>query len=297
MFLSCLITAALSVAAPDSTARTVVLSAAESLRVTVDGPPTGPVVVIIPGLVSPAFAFRRVLPVLADSGVRAIVIEPLGVGWSSHPSDADYSYSAQAARIAAVLDTLHVSRAVIMGHVGGATIALRLAINHPLLVRGVLLIEGGALESPSVPGVRSALKYAFVIRLFAGRGRLKKELRKGLIASSGDTTWITDPVIESYTQGNAGDVGAVLRALKGMQKSVEPDSLIPRLHQIQVPVRLLLGGAAHEGGPAPSRVHTLERRIPDFRWRFVYGSGLHIHEEQPEAVVEELLRLVHGAGP
>jgi pimeloyl-ACP methyl ester carboxylesterase len=293
MLLSCLLAAALNIAAPDSTARTVVLSPAESLQVTIEGPTDGPVVVIIPGLVSPAFAFRKVVPVLADSGVRVIVIEPLGVGWSSHPGDADYSYSAQAARIAAVMDTLHISHAVIMGHVGGATIALRLVINHPQMVRGILLVEGAALESAAVPGVRSALKYAFLIRLFAGKGRLKKELRKGLIASSGDTTWITDSVIESYTQGNAGNVGAVLRALKGMQNSVEPDSLIPRLPQIHVPVRMLLGGAAHQGGPALSRVHLLERRLPDFKFHFVFGSGLHIHEEQPRAVIEELLRLVH----
>ena len=288
---------ALSATATDSTARTIALSPAESLRVTVDGPAEGPAVIIIPGLVSPAFAFRHLLPPLAEAGVRTIVIEPLGVGWSSHPADADYSYTAQARRVAAVLDTLHVTRAVVMGHVGGATIALRLAVAHPELVRSLLLVEGGAVEGPAVPGVRSALKYAFIIRIFAGRGRVKKELRKGLIASSGDTTWITDPVIDGYTEGSGGDISAVLRALKGMQNAVEPDSLMPHLGQIEVPVRLLLGGAAHEGGPSPGRVRTLERHLPDFRVRTVYGSGLHIHEEQPEVVVDELLHLVHETRP
>ena len=297
MFLPLLLAAVLGTSASDSTARTIALTPAESLRVTIDGPPEGPVVVIIPGLVSPAFAFRHLLPPLAEAGVRTIVIEPLGFGWSSHPGEADYSYSAQAARVAAILDTLHVSRAIVMGHVGGATIALRLATVHPELVRGLLLIEGGAVESPAVQGVRSALKYAFFIKIFAGRGRVKKELRKGLIASSGDTTWITDPVIDAYTQGNGGDIGAVLRALKGMQNAVEPDSLTPRLRQIEVPVRLLLGGAAHEGGPSPGRVHSLERHLCDFRVRTVVGSGLHIHEEQPEVVVEELLHLVHETRP
>jgi len=28
----------------------------------------------------------------------------------------------------------------------------------------------------------------------------------------------------------------------------------------------------------------------------VFGAGLHIHEEQPAVVVEELLRLVHEGG-
>ena len=80
-----------------------------------------------------------------------------------------------------------------------------------------------------MPGVRKALKFSFLIKLFAGRGRVRKELKKGLLASSGDTTWVTDEVIDHYTAGPAGDIGQMLRALKAMQRSVEPDSLSPRL--------------------------------------------------------------------
>jgi pimeloyl-ACP methyl ester carboxylesterase len=281
----------------DSTVRAIVVAPAETLRVTIDGPSEGPTVVIIPGVISPAFAFRGVLPRLSAAGVRTVVIEPLGMGASGRPGNANYSFAAQAERVQQVLDSLHISRAVLVGHVVGGTIALRLAVSHPRLVRGILLIESAAYESAAVPGVRSALKYALVLKIFAGRGRLKKQLRKGLIESSGDTTWITEPVLESYTQGGAGDVGAVLRALKGMQNSPEPDSLVPHLGEIQVPVRLLLGGAAHDGGPSAGRVHTMERHLADFRIRTVFGAGAHIHEEQPELVAEEALRLVHEAKP
>jgi pimeloyl-ACP methyl ester carboxylesterase len=183
-----------------------------------------------------------------------------------------------------------------MGHATGTAVVLRLAVARPQLVKGIVLVEGGALETAAVPGVKKALKFSFLVRLFAGRGRIKKEVRKGLIASSGDTTWVTDSLIERYTEGPAGDMGAVLRALKGMQRSVEPDSLLPHLHEIKAPIVLLLGGAAHDGGPSPGRVRTLERHLPNFRQRVVYGAGLHIQEEQPHVLVEELLGMVHREG-
>lgn len=276
----------------DSLDRFIVVAPEESLHVTVTGPEQGPAVVIIPGLVSPAYAFRHVLPPLAEAGVRAVVIEPLGIGSSSRPGGADYSHTAQAGRIAAIMDSLHLAQAVIMGHAIGATIALRLALARPDLVHRLLLVEEGALESPAVPGVRNAVKFGFLLKIFAGRGRVRKELRKGLIASSGDTTWVTDSVIDGYTRGPAGDIGAILRALKGMQNSTEPDSLIPRLGQLRMPVRLLVGGAAHQSGISSRRTQLLRERIPCFSMQVVYGSGMHIHEEQPEVLVRELLALI-----
>jgi len=287
-----LATALTAAAATDSTARTIVLAPAESLQVTTDGPPSGPTVVVIPGIVSPAYAFRKVLPPLAHAGVRTIVIEPLGMGMSSRPGDADYSLAAQAYRVAAVMDSLGASHAVVMGHAVGTAIALRLALARPELVSKLMLIDGGALESAAVPGVRKALKFAFIIKLFAGRGRVRKELHEGLIACSGDTSWVTDDLIDHYTAGPAGDIGAILRGLKGMENSVEPDLLTPRLGGITVPVRLLVGGAAHEGGITYGRIHAMETQIRDFRMITVLGAGLHIHEEQPDVVVRELLQLV-----
>lgn len=286
-----------AIAPVDSSARSIVTAPAESLRVTTSGPQTGPVVVIIPGIVSPAYAFRRVLPPLAAAGIRAVVIEPLGFGESSRPGRADYSHTAQAERVAAVMDSLQLSQAVVMGQAVGAPIALRLALARPDLIARLLLIDEGAVENSAVAGVDKALKYAFIVKLFAGRGRLKKELRKGLIACSGDTTWVTNEVLEGYTRGPAGDVGALLRGLKGMQRSVEPDSLTPRLNLIRVPVRLLVGGAPHKSGIASKRIRDLQERVPIFSMETIPGAGLHIHEEQPAVIVSELLRLAQKQRP
>src|SRR5262245_37003956 len=82
------------------------IAEAETLAVTVTG--SGRPVVLVPGLFGSAFAFRHVVPALVDSGYRPIVIEPLGMGTSARPAHADYSLTAQADRIGAVLDSLHV---------------------------------------------------------------------------------------------------------------------------------------------------------------------------------------------
>ncbi len=295
--LSVLLTLAVVGSPTDSTARLIRLAPSESLQVTMVGPASGVPVVIVPGLVSPAFAFRKVLPSLAAAGVRAIVIEPLGVGWSSHPSNSDYSHTAQARRLAAVMDTLHLRGAVVMGHAVGAPMALRLALARPDLVSRLLLVEEGAVESAAVPAVKSALKFALLIRLFAGRGRIKKELRRGLVASSGDASWVTGSVVDGYTMGPSGEIGAVLNALKGMQKAVEPDSLRPHLHQLRMPVRLLVGGAAHKSGISPRLMRDLQQLVPDFSMQVVYGAGLHIHEEQPDVIITELLHLTTDHDP
>jgi pimeloyl-ACP methyl ester carboxylesterase len=297
MFFPWLALLPVAIAPVDSSARSILTAPAESLRVTTSGPETGPVVVIIPGIVSPAYAFRHVLPPLAAAGIRTVVIEPLGFGESSRPGGANYSHTAQAKRVAAVMDTLQLSHAVVVGQAVGATIALRLTLARPDLTARLLLIDEGAVESPAVAGVGKALQYAFLVKLFAGRGRLQKELRKGLIACSGDTTWVTNEVVDAYTRGPAGDVGAVLRGLKGMQQSVEPDSLTPRLNLIWVPVRLLVGGAPHKASINPKRIRDLQERVPNFSMETIAGAGLHIQEEQPAVIVSELLRLAKEQQP
>lgn len=72
--------------------------------------------VLVPGLFGSAYAFRRIVPQLVAAGYLAIVVEPLGIGGSERPARADYSLTAQADRIAAVLDSLRVRGAIVVAH-------------------------------------------------------------------------------------------------------------------------------------------------------------------------------------
>src|SRR4051812_13587244 len=131
---------------------------AETLTVTVSG--AGRPVVLLPGLFGSAFAFRRIAPQLVDSGYRTIVIEPLGMGTSARPARADYSLTAQADRVGAVLDSLHITSAIVVAHSTSASIAMRLAFRHPVLVRGILSLDGGPAEAAAMPGFRRIMRFA-----------------------------------------------------------------------------------------------------------------------------------------
>lgn len=270
------------------TVRDIPVATGEVIRTTSVG--EGPPVVLVPGMVGSAYVFRKVIPTLEANGLRVVVIEPLGIGWSSRPANADYSLTAQARRIAAVMDSLGIREATVMGHSLSVSIVLRLALLRPDLVGGIVADNGGPEERAATSGVRKAAKYSFLIKLFGGTSRLKKELEKGLRGTAGDSTWITPEVLDSYSAPASRNLGATLEVLKGMARA-EDDSLAPRLGRITVPVHLLVGGAPRGSGIKTSHSILLRERLPHFVVDTIPGAGLHLHEERPDAVAGAILAM------
>src|SRR5437762_1647162 len=194
---------ALVMLADSSHAFPLAVSPAESLQVTEAGAVAAAPVVLIPGLFGSAFAYRKVVPLLTAAGYRTLVIEPLGVGSSGRPEHADYCLTAQADRIAAALDHLGVQRALVIAHQTSASIAYRLAYRRPDLVRGIVSLEGGPAEAAATPGFRRAMQLAPWIKLFGGMRLVRKKIRKSLIEASGDSSWVSDEVVDGYTAGPA----------------------------------------------------------------------------------------------
>ena len=271
----------------------VPLAATESLEVETSG--AGPPVVLIPGLFGSEFGFRKLVPLLNRAGYRTIVVEPLGIGSSARPPRADYSLSAQADRIAGVLDSLRIRQAFVIAHSLGGAEGFRLAYRRPDLVAGLISLEGGPTEAAITPAFKRALRFAPWIKLFGGIKLVRKKIRTMLLASSGDSTWITDDVVLGYTAGAARSLDATLKAYLAMANSREPEKLWPHLADIRCPVRLVVGGAPHEGDVGPAEVRLLQRTVRAFALDSVAGAGHFLYEEQPEAVVTVLGRLQASA--
>ena len=280
---------------PPSQSFMVPLSRTESLSVETAG--RGDPVVIIPGLFGSAYGFRTLVPLLADAGYQAIVIEPLGIGLSARPEKANYSLTAQADRIAAVLDSLHVRAALLIAHSIGGSEAFRLAYRRPDLVRGLLSIEGGPTETATTTSFKRALRFAPWIKLFGGIRLVRRKIRGLLIDSSGDSSWVTDDVVAGYTAGAARNLDATLKAYLAMANSREPVKLAPHLAEVVCPVRLVVGGVRHDGDVNPTEVQLLERSLHSFALDSIPGAGHFIYEEQPGAVVAALARLKASVTP
>jgi pimeloyl-ACP methyl ester carboxylesterase len=290
-----LLTLALLATPADSTVvRDIEVAPGESLRTTTIG--TGETLVLIPGIFGAAFGYRTITGRLAARGYQCIVIEPLGYGWSSHPKDADYSFSAQSDRLARALDSLGITRALVVAQSSGAGIAFRLAITHPKLVRGMLSIDGGPVESAATPGMRKAFRFGGgLVKFVMDETKLRHDVRREIIKNSGDTTWVTDAVIRGYTAGQVADMHGSIDAFQRMSKAKEDASLADQLHQCAVPVRLLVGTVPHPAEVTRDQQELLSEKLPNFRSDTVMGSGQYIQEEQPEAVVAAVARLEEAA--
>jgi pimeloyl-ACP methyl ester carboxylesterase len=274
--------------------RDIQVAPGEILRTTTIG--TGQPLVFIPGLFGAAYTYRMLTGPLAAEGYQTIVVEPLGYGWSSHPKDADYSYTAQTARVSSALDSLGIRRALFVAQSSGAAIAFRLAVRRPDLVRGLLSIDGGPAESAATAGMKKAFKFGGGLVKFAlDESKLRHDVRREIVKNSGDTTWVTDAVIRGYTAGQTADMGGSIDAYQRMSKAKETDSLTDRLHECAMPVRLLVGTVSHPAEVTHDQREMLSDRLPNFRADSVLGSGQYIQEEQPHAVLDAVARLSEAA--
>ena len=266
----------------------IALAPGESLHVVSAG--TGDPVVLVPGLFGCAFSFRHLLRELPALGYRAIVIEPLAVGSSARPEKSNYSLTAQADRIAAAIQRLERRPVLLVAHSVSASTGMRLAVRHPALVRGLVLLDGGPMETLATKGFRKAMSYAPWVKWMGGMKRLRPRIRRDLIAASADSSWLNGSVLDAYTAGAAADLDGTLKAFVRMARTREPEKLAPRLHELGVPVRLVVGAVPHNDGISPQQITLLSERVPVFQIDSVAGAGHYLQEEAPLAVISAIRR-------
>jgi haloalkane dehalogenase len=273
---------------PSARSFRVAVAPGESLHVVATG--SGDPVVLVPGLFGCAFGFRHLLARLPQLGYRAIAIEPLAVGSSSRPERADYSLTAQADRLANAIRQIERRPVLLVAHSTGGSMALRLGVRHPAVVRGIVLLDAGPMERVASKGFQQAMRYAPWVKWLGGMKRVRPQIRKELIASSADSTWLNDRVLAAYTAGAAADLDGTLKAYLRMAEVREPEKLAPGLGRIGVPVRLVVGTAPHKGGISSDQIALLAARVPSFSIDSVAGAGHYLFEEAPDAVISSIRR-------
>jgi haloalkane dehalogenase len=97
------------------------------------GPADGEPVLLLHGEPSWSFLYRKVMPVLADAGLRAIAADLAGFGRSDKPAEvSDHSYARHVEWIRALaFDWLDLRGLTLVGQDWGGLIGLRLVAEHP----------------------------------------------------------------------------------------------------------------------------------------------------------------------
>jgi haloalkane dehalogenase len=102
---------------------------------------TGDPVLFLHGNPTSSRLWRRVIPLLADTGRRCLAVDLIGMGRSGKP-EIDYRLADHIRYLDALIDSLGLANLTLVGHDWGAVIALNYARRFPDRVAGVAFLEG-----------------------------------------------------------------------------------------------------------------------------------------------------------
>lgn len=102
-----------------------------------DGEP----VLMLHGVPSSSFLYRKMLPELAEHGFRAVSFDFPGVGLSDKPKNVEYDWHALATWVGRIVDTLELPPVHLVLHDIAGPIGAEWAIQNPLKVRSITILN------------------------------------------------------------------------------------------------------------------------------------------------------------
>jgi pimeloyl-ACP methyl ester carboxylesterase len=250
----------------------------------------GAPVVFLHGLGASMYAWRRNLAAVAAAGFRVIAFDNRGFGLSDKPP-APYDNAAYARLAIALMDSLRLTDAVLVGHSMGGAIAAQVAIEHPARVRGLVLVGSAGL------GAREPLLFrearwpvlgpaALALR---GRGFTARLLRSTYFDPGKVTEADVDQYYAPVAQPEYG------RALRGVLQHFRFTALEGRLDRIAAPTLVLWG---EEDRWVPMGLgRALAAGITRSAFVSVPHAGHSVQEEAPDEVNHLLTRFLKDGLP
>jgi pimeloyl-ACP methyl ester carboxylesterase len=219
-----------------------------------------------------------------------------GMGYTADRPGAANTLELQAKVAASVIEQLHLRKPIVVAHSWGGAVALRLALDRPDLVGGLILIAPVAYEWPggvswhlywsSNPVIGGIFNNVLVPPFTAAA------VKSGLIGA-----FAPSPVAENYLE-RAGSVRAVRpsamrsNSLDMMAAKREVIAQQSRYPEIQIPVALMTGDGDSVVSPTIHSVR-LAQKLPNARIDVLQGVGHLPHEASPERF-EKLLEWVRA---
>lgn len=251
----------------------------------------GEPVVLVHGLNASTYAFRYIIPELAQR-YRAVALDLKGFGHSERPAKSDYSLSAQADSVAGAMTQLGIESAMVVGHSMGGAVAMRVALRYPERVKRLVLVDSASdREFRRGLGVAPLLRLGLFLALpFTLHSRRYQQL--ALRAQVHDPALLTPEFVEAHFRSSRmkGHQRA-LGALMADRRRDEP--LAPE--KIGAPTLILWG--EHDRFLPPEVGEELAGRIPSARLELVPSSGHLPLEEQPGYCSRALLNFLGSEEP
>jgi pimeloyl-ACP methyl ester carboxylesterase len=258
---------------------------------------------LVHGLLSNARLWDEVAGRLAAAGHPAYAVDLRAHGESEAPDDG-YDTHTAASDLAAAGEALGLTGMLVAGHSWGGHISLRLAVEHPRLVAGLALVDGGWIDTAETVGSsKHHTELAMVDQRASHRTITRAEMRDYL--SGVHPTWSPAAVEAHLSDLRIGPDGSLVpRLTESQYMSIvwslgdEPPS---RWHRsVSVPVVLMPAiPAADSDWTRRLRAWVEEARaaLPRATVSWYTGGDHYLHAEAPERVAGDLLGLAGEVGP
>ena len=138
--------------------------------------------------------FKQNIQAVVEAGRRAIVFDMLGFGYSSKPTDCDYTTDLFAETIVGALDATGVDKFALVGNSLGGAVSIRIALDSPGRVQALVLMAPGGIEETEVyyamPGIQK------MVSQFVG-GELDRDRMRSLLQMLvHDPEHVSDDLVE-----------------------------------------------------------------------------------------------------
>jgi pimeloyl-ACP methyl ester carboxylesterase len=275
------------------------------------GPAAGPAVILLHGWPYDIYSYVDVAPLLASAGYRVIVPYLRGYGptrFLSHATPRNGQQAVLAVDLIAVMDALHIAKAILAGCDWGARTANIIAALWPERCKALVSVSGYLIGSrevnkrPLPPKAELAWWYQFYFateRGQAGYEQYRREFAK-LIWQLASPQWAFDEATferSAASFDNPDHVCIVMHNYRwrlGLAEG-EPqyDALEQRLAQgpvIAVPTITMEGDA--NGAPHPDASAYAKKFSGPYAHRVITGGiGHNLPQEAPQAFAEAVLEV------
>jgi 3-oxoadipate enol-lactonase len=240
-----------------------------------------PTIVLLHGLLFDGGQWHGQVEPLSALG-RVVVIDGPGHGKSEPPPR--FTLEEHADAMLDALGDLDIARALIVGLSWGGMVGMRLALQHPAKVAGLVLMDTSAERTPLAERIRYRAFVAVHRRIGIPYALYTREVAPLMFA---ERTRRENPALveQTYRRTMGFDREGVARA--SIATVVHRTSVLEKLGAIRVPTLIICGREDRATPPVYSE--NMARAIPGARLVMIEGAGHMTALEDPAAVNHELV--------
>jgi pimeloyl-ACP methyl ester carboxylesterase len=253
----------------------------------------GPPYLLVHGLSSNARLWDQVAARLSAAGRPAYAVDQRSHGESDAPADG-YDTATAAADLAAALERLGLPPAVAVGQSWGGNVVVRLAAEHPALVAGLALVDGGWIDLSAEFDTWEACERA--LRPPDVDALRPEQVRDFITGEHPD--WSEAAIEATLANLRVTPEGWLRRRLAipdhmRIVRSMWDDPPWRDYPRVTAPTLLIPAGPADEGGAERKRatVAKAAAALANARVREYVGADHDLHAQHPAALAADLLPL------